>query len=215
MNHAKTASAVYQMCAAYDAYMPELNPDTAKAWGSTFARYELAPADLFAAVQRIFAERTTTDRGERYRVAVADIAQMARNIRRERAERESAEQQAARLEERDRRLAAITYDAPALAVVPSERRYEEPATAGAKFTPCQVCGAKAGNPCRNPYTQEVKLGFHPERERLAAARADERRAPLGAPDPRESVCPRCDSTAGQRCQEGGLPMWDIHPERRP
>jgi hypothetical protein len=207
------AGVVYQMCAAYDAYMPELNPDTAKAWGAAFEAHKLEPADLQAAVKKIFTERITTDRGERYRVAVADIVAVARNIRRERSERESADEQQARLDAQDARIEALAFEQPALAIEPSERRYEDPANAGAKFTRCPVCSVGPGLPCRNPYTGEIKLGFHPARDELAAENAHAKRTPLRKPDPLEQTCPICESGAGEKCQTGGLPMWAVHPER--
>jgi hypothetical protein len=215
MNYPKVAAAVYQMCAAFDAYMPELNPDIAKAWGTVFERYALDPADLFAAVQRIYAERITTGRGERYRVAPADIAQTAREIRKDRTERESAEDQAARLEERDRRIQGITYEAEALAIEPSERRYDDPSGAGPKFTRCPICNAIPGQPCRNTTDNTVKTDFHPARVALAAANADAKRAPLRQADPLDLDCPKCKSAAGEKCVSGGLPMWDVHSGRRP
>jgi hypothetical protein len=201
------------MCAAFDAYMPELNPDTAKAWATAFATHKLQPEDLFAAVQRIFTERTTTDRGERYRVAVADIVAAARAIRRERSERESAAEQQARLDAQDARIEALACEQPPLAIEPSERRYAEPANAGPKFTRCPVCEVGPGLSCRNPHTGEIKLGFHPAREELAAENAYEKRAPLRKPDPLEQTCPICGSGVGEKCQTGGLPMWGVHPER--
>lgn len=83
LNHAQIAAAVYQACTTYDQYLPQLSPEVARSWSKVFAYYNLEAEDLLAAVDKVY-----TENGAGYRPLPADIAKAAREIRKERAERE-------------------------------------------------------------------------------------------------------------------------------
>jgi hypothetical protein len=79
MNYAQIAALVYQACNAYDAYMPPLSPEMAKAWGKNFQKYNLSLDDLLKGVDRVYDAH-----GSGYRPLPKDISDAARTERRER-----------------------------------------------------------------------------------------------------------------------------------
>jgi hypothetical protein len=84
LNWPQIAAAVYQACTTYDQYLPQLSADVARSWAKTFAYYDLTAATLLAGVDRVYAAH-----GAGYRPLPADIARAARDIRKDRAERET------------------------------------------------------------------------------------------------------------------------------
>ncbi len=95
-NYAQVAAAVYQACNHFDPYLPTLSPELAKAWGRQFEKFQFSIDDLMKAVDRVY-----EDHGSGYRPLPKDITDAARAIRRERCERESADERRAREDARD------------------------------------------------------------------------------------------------------------------
>ena len=83
-----------------DAGFPKPDPAMVIAWARAFSVHDLAYRDLSAGVVALFAD----DRRTRDRVLPGDVIAKAREIRRDRAERESPAEIAARDEVRDRRV---------------------------------------------------------------------------------------------------------------
>ena len=213
--YAQLATVVYQMCAAFDPYMPALNPDTARAWGTVFERYDLQADDLREAVKRIYAERITTERGERYRVAPADVAFMARKIRQERADKEGDDERDRRAELRDAARAHLLVEAEPHPAIEPAKWTPDMVVAAPQFTDCGHCHAKAGMPCRRTDGTNMMDGYHQTRINAASDIAAEKRRALTPPDPRTLFCGECDAHPGDPCTSGGMVMRDVHPERRP
>ena len=82
-NYAQAAALVYQRCNHFDPYLPPLNEDLARAWGSQFERHRLTLNDLLAGVDRVYDQH-----GSGYRPLPADITAAARAIRRDRDDRQ-------------------------------------------------------------------------------------------------------------------------------
>jgi hypothetical protein len=105
------AAAVYQACTTYDQYLPQLSPDVARSWSKAFAYYNLSVEDLIAGVDKVYISE-----GAGYRPLPADITKAAREIRKERAEREGWAELEARQDVLSRKAAeevravAIAFD---------------------------------------------------------------------------------------------------------
>src|ERR1700754_2600102 len=102
------AALVLAKCAAYDPYLTEPTEETARAWAEQFELYSLDLDDLLAAVTKVYSQN-----GSGYRPLPKDFTDAAREIRRDRTERESDAERQAREDRRDaeldrRTLAAIT-----------------------------------------------------------------------------------------------------------
>lgn len=100
LTHAQIAAAIYQACTTYDQYLPQLSPDVARSWAKVFAYYNLDAEDLLAGVDRVYAGQ-----GQGYRPLPADVAKAAREIRKERAEREGWTELEARQDANGRKVA--------------------------------------------------------------------------------------------------------------
>ena len=103
MTTPRDASQVLAKCACYDPTFSRPDPAIAQAWAEAFDRYQLELPDLLAAVTRHYVESTD-------RAMPAHLVKHAREIRRDRAERENAdpEQRAINEQERDRRLRILS-----------------------------------------------------------------------------------------------------------
>lgn len=158
------ATAVYQACTTYDQYLPQLSPDVARSWAKTFAYFDLQVQDLLAGVDRLYA-----DKGGGYRPLPADIALVAREIRRERAEREPD----AALSARQEALAVkAVEDAAELArrkSIPVEGKFRRPPV-NYLTVKCPWCKASIGQQCTIPGTTHklTKVDAHPARREAAA-----------------------------------------------
>lgn len=100
---AQIAAAVYQACTTYDQYLPQLSPDVARSWSKVFLYYNLSVEDLLEGVDKVY-----TERGAGYRPLPADIAQAAKAIRSDRAQREGWPELEARQEAFNRKAADET-----------------------------------------------------------------------------------------------------------
>lgn len=95
----QTAANALAKCAAYDPWFPQPNRATVEAWAEQIAEYRLDEADVLEGVKLAY-----RDNGSGFRPLPADIVQKARQVRRERAERESDDERRAREDHRDAAL---------------------------------------------------------------------------------------------------------------
>lgn len=100
--YAAMTSRVLAEIRACDAGFPKPDPAMVIAWARAFNVHNLEYRDLSAGVVSLFAD----DRRTRDRVLPGDVIAKAREIRRDRAERESPAEIAARDEARDRQVLA-------------------------------------------------------------------------------------------------------------
>jgi hypothetical protein len=91
----QTAALALAKCAAYDPWFPKASLATVEAWAEAISEYRLDTDDVLEGVKVAYREN-----GSGFKPLPRDIVQAARNIRRDRAERES-------IEERHRRESAI------------------------------------------------------------------------------------------------------------
>ena len=98
-NYPQMAAIVLAKCAAYDPYLTEPTEETARAWAEQFEFYGLDLNDLLASVTKIYSQH-----GSGYRPLPKDLTDAAREIRRDRCERESAAEREAREQRRDAEL---------------------------------------------------------------------------------------------------------------
>jgi predicted trehalose synthase len=94
-NHQQTAALALAKCAAYDPWFPKASLATVEAWAEAIAEYNLDTEDVLAGVKLAY-----RDNGSGFKPLPKDIVQAARNIRRDRTERETTTQ-------REEREAAI------------------------------------------------------------------------------------------------------------
>lgn len=104
----QTAANALAKCAAYDPWFPQPNRATVEAWAEQIAEYRLDEGDVLEGVKLAY-----RDNGSGFRPLPADIVQKARQIRRDRTERETDAERRAREDRRDaeldrRALAGIT-----------------------------------------------------------------------------------------------------------
>lgn len=102
-----TAALALAKCAAYDPWFPQPNRATVDAWAEAIGEYQLDTHDVLDGVKIAY-----RDNGSGFRPLPFDIVQKAREIRRDRTERESAAAREDREDQRDaelnrRRLASI------------------------------------------------------------------------------------------------------------
>ncbi|MBZ4513805.1 hypothetical protein [Mycobacterium avium] len=97
----QTAARALAKCAAYDPWFPQPNRATVEAWAEQIAEYQLDEADVLDGVKMAY-----RDNGSGFRPLPRDIVQAARQVRRERAERESDAELRAREDRRDAALEA-------------------------------------------------------------------------------------------------------------
>lgn len=83
----QTAALALAKCAAYDPWFPKASLATVEAWAEAIAEYNLDTADVLEGVKLAY-----RDNGAGFKPLPRDIVQAARNIRRDRTERESLEQ---------------------------------------------------------------------------------------------------------------------------
>jgi hypothetical protein len=143
-----TAKAALAKCAANDPWFPHPNEATILAWAEHIARHNLELDDILDGVTAAYAAN-----GPGFRPLPADIIGAARSIRRERAERENAEQQRAEI---DGKVAAIAAEAAAKKAIPDanpdeefkqrrpERNPHDPRRVPCPYPPCR---AGVGQPC--------------------------------------------------------------------
>lgn len=98
-NYPQMAAMVLAKCAAYDPYLTEPTEEQARAWGEQFELYGLALDDVLSAVTKVYSQH-----GSGYRPLPKDFTDAAREIRRDRTERESAAELEARQERLDGEL---------------------------------------------------------------------------------------------------------------
>jgi len=98
MNDSQIGALVLAKCAAHDPWFPNGGEAMALAWGTVFARHKLALDDLLAAVEVAYGAN-----GAGFKPLPADIAKAAREIRRDRAEREPEADRQARIAAQDAR----------------------------------------------------------------------------------------------------------------
>ncbi len=132
-------------------------------WAEQVEPFDLPLDDLLDGVRAYYA-----DPRERP-IGVGDLIAAARAIRRDRNERESAEQMRARQEALDARVAeAISEAADALPVIPAVRVFTRPSQrADGKPNPlsvrCPWCHAGEFRPCQTPGTNVILRNPHPSR----------------------------------------------------
>lgn len=103
-----TAAVALAKCAAYDPWFPNPNRATVDAWAEQIGEYQLNTSDVLEGVKIAY-----RDNGSGFKPLPKDIVQAARQIRRDRTERESTATRQARENQRDaelvnrQRLAAI------------------------------------------------------------------------------------------------------------
>lgn len=95
----QTAARALAKCAAYDPWFPQPNRATVQAWAEQIAEYQLDEPDVLDGVKIAY-----RDNGSGFRPLPRDIVQAARQIRRERAERETSAERQAREDRRDAQL---------------------------------------------------------------------------------------------------------------
>lgn len=167
-NPAQVAAAVYQHCTTYDQYLPPVSADLATSWSKVFAYYNLHTDDLLAAVDAVYAAK-----GSGYRPLPADIAEAARTIRRDRVQRETDAQRAAREARIDTKsaehIAEIARELGESKSLPEERAVwpKGPNPLGVK---CPWCGAGVGERCVTPGTRSVLTLSRAHPARVDAAR---------------------------------------------
>ncbi len=83
-DYRQTAALALAKCAAYDPWFPKPNQATVEAWAEAIAEYQLDTADILEGVKLAY-----RDNGAGFKPLPRDIVQAARQIRRERAERET------------------------------------------------------------------------------------------------------------------------------
>lgn len=115
-DYRQTAARALALCAAHDPWFPQANRATVEAWADQIAEYRLDERDVLQGVRVAY-----RDNGSGFRPLPADIVQKARQVRRDRTERETDAERRAREDRRDaeldrRALAQITSRAgsPAL-----------------------------------------------------------------------------------------------------
>lgn len=92
----QTAAHALAKCAAYDPWFPQPNRATVEAWAEQIAEYQLHEDDVLEGVKIAY-----RDNGSGFRPLPKDIVQSARQIRRDRAERETTEERETREDQRD------------------------------------------------------------------------------------------------------------------
>jgi hypothetical protein len=90
-DHRHTAALALAKCAAYDPWFPKPSQATVEAWAEAISEYQLDTPDILAGVKVAY-----RDNGAGFKPLPRDIIQAARQIRRERAERETTDQRRAR-----------------------------------------------------------------------------------------------------------------------
>jgi hypothetical protein len=159
------AAAVYQACTNYDQYLPQLSADVARSWAKTFAYFDLKTDDLIGGVDRLYAEK-----GDGYRPLPADIARVARELRRERAEREPDEVLTARQEALAAKAKEDAAELAARKGLPvAEAKFRRPVSNHLRVA-CPWCHASVGQRCVVPGTDVVftRQCAHPARLELLA-----------------------------------------------
>lgn len=86
-DYRQTAALALAKCAAYDPWFPKPNQATVEAWSEAIAEYQLDTTDILDGVKIAY-----RDNGNGFKPLPRDIVQAARQIRRERAERETTAQ---------------------------------------------------------------------------------------------------------------------------
>jgi predicted trehalose synthase len=87
----RTAAMALAKCAAYDPWFPKASQATVDAWAEAIEEYKLEMDDVLAGVKIAY-----RDNGAGFKPLPRDIVQAARQIRRERAEREDEQTRRAR-----------------------------------------------------------------------------------------------------------------------
>lgn len=98
-DYQQTAALALAKCAAYDPWFPQPNRATMAAWAEQIAEYQLNEADVLEGVRIAY-----RDNGSGFRPLPRDIVQAARQIRRDRTERETDAERRAREDRRDAEL---------------------------------------------------------------------------------------------------------------
>lgn len=96
----QTAARALAKCAAYDPWFPQPNRATVDAWAEQIGEYKLDEPDVLEGVKLAYREH-----GSGFRPLPKNIIQAARQVRLERAERESTAEREAREDQRDAELA--------------------------------------------------------------------------------------------------------------
>ncbi|AGM28148.1 hypothetical protein MABM_17510 [Mycobacteroides abscessus] len=87
MNYPQMAALVLAKCVAYDPYLTEPTEEMCRAWAEQFELYKLELDDVMAAVTKVYSQH-----GSGYRPLPKDFTDAARARRRDRAEREKAQE---------------------------------------------------------------------------------------------------------------------------
>jgi hypothetical protein len=125
------AKAVLAKCAANDPWFPLPSESIVLAWAEHIARWNLSADELLEAVTVAYTGRTSG-----FKPLPADIIIAARQIRRDRAERESEAERRAREDRIDQRLAQGFAELAAAKAIPEHPARSEEHTAWAT---CPVC----------------------------------------------------------------------------
>lgn len=99
-----TAAKALAKCAAYDPWFPKAAQATVAAWAEAIAEYRLSEADVLDGVKIAY-----RDNGSGFKPLPRDIVQAAREVRRQRTERESSQQREAREDRLDARPALVDH----------------------------------------------------------------------------------------------------------
>jgi hypothetical protein len=162
LNDTQVAAAVYQACTTYDQFLPRLSPDVARSWAKVFTYHRLTPDELIAGVDKVY-----LDHGSGYRPLPADIANAARQLRRDRAERETEAERRAREDRIDQRVAQGIATVAAACSIPEHPARSEEHTA---WPTCQACNR---SPLVTPTA--VAAGICPPCEQVSAGRSPQHR----------------------------------------
>jgi hypothetical protein len=96
----QTAANALAKCAAYDPWFPQPNRATVDAWAEAICEYKLGESDVLDGVKIAY-----RNNGSGFRPLPHDIVQAARQVRRERTEREDTATRQAREDQHDSELA--------------------------------------------------------------------------------------------------------------
>jgi hypothetical protein len=96
----QTAANALAKCAAYDPWFPQPNRATVDAWAEAIGEYKLGESDVLDGVKIAY-----RNNGSGFRPLPHDIVQAARQVRRERTEREDTATRQAREDQHDAELA--------------------------------------------------------------------------------------------------------------
>lgn len=99
IDYQQVAALALAKCAAYDPWFPKASQAIVDSWAEQIQRYELTLSDVLAGVTKMY-----SDNGSGFRPLPKDLTDAARNVRRDRTEREPTAEREAREDRRDAEL---------------------------------------------------------------------------------------------------------------